>query len=170
MGAWLANCNNVKQRSSIKKGHITRPQFNDLWGKILINSSSSSSLGFCLQGSHEPISFLHLTEWRLVWSRRDSMHIYINWHQGVKVIPCLQLSSGETYLMQLLLCGKTQTIDSVGPAVCPLTKLLWCLCECHAGGESAVDDGLQYRGDKIRHEKQRSNHLFHWIDVKEAVL
>lgn len=46
------------------------------------------------------------------------------------------------YLMQLLLCSKTQPIDSVGPAVRPLTKLLGCLGKRHAGCNSAIDNCL----------------------------
>lgn len=47
------------------------------------------------------------------------------------------------YLVQLLFCSKAQTVDSVGPAVSPLTKLLGRLGKCHAGCDGAVDNGLQ---------------------------
>lgn len=46
------------------------------------------------------------------------------------------------YLLQLLLCGKAQAIDGVGPAVCPLAKLLGGFGEGHVRGDGAVDDGL----------------------------
>lgn len=51
--------------------------------------------------------------------------------------------------MQLLLCSKTQPIDSVGPAVGPLTKLLGCLGERHAGCDSAIDNCLQMQITKV---------------------
>ena len=47
-----------------------------------------------------------------------------------------------TYLLQLLLSGEAQAVDSVGPAVCPLAKLLGGFGEGHVGGDGAVDDGL----------------------------
>lgn len=46
------------------------------------------------------------------------------------------------YLLQLLLRGEAQAIDGVGPAVCPLAKLLGGFGEGHVGGDGAVDDGL----------------------------
>lgn len=49
---------------------------------------------------------------------------------------------GLAYLMQLLLSSKTQAVHRVGPAVCPLSKLLGRLGKCHAGCNSAVDDCL----------------------------
>lgn len=50
---------------------------------------------------------------------------------------------GIIYLVQLLLCSETQTIDSVGPAVRPLTELLGRLGERHAGCNGAIDNCLQ---------------------------
>lgn len=46
------------------------------------------------------------------------------------------------YLLQLLFCGKAEAIDSVGPAVCPLAKLLGGFGEGHVRGDGAVDNGL----------------------------
>lgn len=46
------------------------------------------------------------------------------------------------YLLQLLLGGEAQTVDGVGPAVCPLTKLMRGFGEGHVWGDGAVDDGL----------------------------
>lgn len=54
------------------------------------------------------------------------------------------------YLLQLLLCGEAQAIDGVGPAVCPLAKLLGGFGEGHVGGDGAVDDGLAPRTIKIK--------------------
>ena len=45
--------------------------------------------------------------------------------------------------MQLLLRGEAQAVDSVGPAVSPLAKLLRRLGEGHAGCKATVDDRLQ---------------------------
>lgn len=47
------------------------------------------------------------------------------------------------YLSKLLLWAEAQTEHRVGPAVCPLTKLLRRLCEHHVGCDGAVDDNLR---------------------------
>lgn len=47
-----------------------------------------------------------------------------------------------SHLGQLLLGGKAQSEDGVGPAVCPLAKLLWRLGKRHVGCDGAVDDYL----------------------------
>lgn len=52
---------------------------------------------------------------------------------------CRNVSS---HLGQLLLRGKAQSKDSVGPAVSPLAKLLGRLGKCHVGCDGAVDDHL----------------------------
>lgn len=46
------------------------------------------------------------------------------------------------YLDQVTLRWEAQAVDSVCPAVSPLTKLLWRLGESHVGSDGAVDDGL----------------------------
>lgn len=51
--------------------------------------------------------------------------------------------SVAVYLMQLLLCSKAQTVDSVGPAVRPLTELLGRLSKRHAGCNSAINNCLE---------------------------
>lgn len=51
------------------------------------------------------------------------------------------------YLDQVTLRWEAQAVDSVCPAVSPLTKLLWRLGESHVGSDGAVDDGL---GGKIK--------------------
>lgn len=52
------------------------------------------------------------------------------------------VGASDVYLLQLLLCGEAQAVDSVGPAVCPLSKLLGGFGEGHVGGDGAVDDSL----------------------------
>ncbi len=61
------------------------------------------------------------------------------------------------YLLQLLLCGEAQAIDSVGPAVRPLAKLLRGFGEGHVGGDGAVDDGLaQQRIKEVRNKMNQA--------------
>ena len=48
----------------------------------------------------------------------------------------------QAHLSQMLFRSKAKAIDSVGAAVCPLSKLLGGFGEGHVGSDSAVDDGL----------------------------
>lgn len=53
-----------------------------------------------------------------------------------------QRSSSGPHFGQVALGGEAQAVDSVGPAVSPLAKLVRRLGKRHVGGDGAVDDGL----------------------------
>ena len=62
--------------------------------------------------------------------------------------------SSMPYLLELLLGGEAEPVHGVGSVVSPLAKLLGCLGERHAGGDGAVDDGLDHHPEQ---ERERDN-------------
>lgn len=75
------------------------------------------------------------------------------------------VSIGHTYFWQMMLRWKSQAIDCIRSAVCPLAKLLGCFSKCHVGGDSAIYYCLKKKKVKVL-KKYFSFVCFSWFFLK----
>lgn len=56
----------------------------------------------------------------------------------------------EIHLGQMLFRSKAKAVDCVSTTVCPLSKLLGGFGKGHVGGDSAIDNGLGRKQQRLR--------------------